>query len=101
MTGGFVSTTVMVVLHEAELVPVSATTTAIVFVPTGRTAAKETFVPKMDWAPGIELVCMGKPFTDQITPRSLPCGSPIATLTVLVVLHETVAGSGHVITGAA
>jgi hypothetical protein len=64
-------------------------------------AAKETFVPKRASEPEIELVCIGRPFTDQTTPRSLPCGSETKTVTMFVLLQGTAAGSGHVMIGAA
>ena|SRR6266853_932054 len=101
ITGGFVSITVTVVLHAAVLVLLSVAVTSITFVPNGKMAVNETLVPTSESAPGTILVCMGRPLTDQTTPRSLPAGSETTTVISFVELHATVAGSGHVMIGAA
>lgn len=101
ITGGFVSITVTVVLHTTVFVLLSVAVTSITFVPSGKMAVNETLVPASESAPGIILVCIARPLTDQTTPRSLPAGSETFTVISFVELHGTVAGSGHVMIGAA
>src|SRR5258706_11313180 len=100
MTGGVVSTTVMVEEQEAVLPAESDTAMPMLFVPSGKTAVSDTLFSALGALAARLLVCTARPFKLQTTVMASPSGSATVAVSVALLAHSATAGAGHVNTGA-
>jgi hypothetical protein len=98
ITGGVVSTTVMVVEHEATLVP-SVTPTASRLVPSGNDPERETLTEAPGELAGTRLVCTPVPFKNHTTTMASPSGSETCAVSCVSTPHSTTVAGGQVTVG--
>src|SRR5438045_215255 len=98
-TGGVVSTTVIIVEQDVELVALSVTVTATTLVPSGKTPEKETLTAPGGLLTGKVLVWRPAPLRVQTTVKPSPSGSDTKTVTCAMVAHSTVLAAGQLTVG--